>query len=73
MLAVLPLWLMVLGTGVWGQCPLPAQLNFVFALSPFSKHLTPSMVTLFAYGSESAGELTNSERDLSEHLLGSDL
>lgn len=63
------------GAGDWslGTVSSPSPAEFCICIEPLLKALTPSMVTLFAYRSESAGELTNSERDLSEHLLGSDL
>lgn len=65
-LAVLPVWLVALGTRVWVPCPSsPGLANFCLCVQSFLKTTDPShghpFSPSFADGSESAGELTSSE------------
>lgn len=66
MLAVLPVWLVALGTRVWVPCPSsPGLANFCLCVQSFLRTTDPShghpFSPSFANGSESAGELTSSE------------
>lgn len=66
MLAVLPVWLVALGTRVWVPCPSsPSLADFCLCVQPFLKTTDPShgrpFSPSFTNGSESAGELTSSE------------